>query len=76
MGRNRGKIRFPFAIGNKAIFIVAKTGIEADAYATAIFCAGFEEGIALSQKLPVQVLLVSSKNRMYQSPGFGAKLFD
>ena len=63
------------AEGVKAIFVVAKTGIEADAYATAIFTAGFEEGIALSQKLPVEILFVSSKDEMYQSPGFDAELF-
>lgn len=64
------------AQGVKAIFVTAKTGIEADAYATAIFTAGFEEGISLSQKLPVEILFISGKDEMYQSQGFKAELFD
>ena len=63
------------AQGVKCIFVMAKTGIEADAYATALFTAGFEKGIALSKKLPVEILMVSSKDKMYESGGFGAELF-
>lgn len=69
------KTRKP-AMESKAIFALAKTGVEADAYATAIFCAGFEQGILLSQKLPVQVLSVSPKGKMHQSAGFKAEIFD
>jgi thiamine biosynthesis lipoprotein len=61
--------------GCKAIFTLAATGMEADAYSTAIFTAGFEEGIALSQSLPIELLLISSKNKMYLSSGFGAEIF-
>jgi len=61
--------------GVKAIFLVAATGIEADAYATAIFTAGFESGIPLASKLPVQMLLVSSENKMYKTPDFAAEFF-
>lgn len=63
------------ATGTKAIFTLAETGIEADAYATAIFTAGFEEGIELSKKLPVEMLLISAENQMYSSPGFEAEIF-
>jgi thiamine biosynthesis lipoprotein len=63
------------AQGTKAIFVIAKTGIEADAYATALFTAGFEEGISLSRRLPLEMLSISSTNKMYKSPGFGAELF-
>ncbi len=63
------------AQGVKAIFIIAQTGIEADAYAKGIFCAGFEKGIAISQKLPVEMLLISAENKMYQSKGFDATFF-
>ncbi len=59
----------------KAIFVIAPTGIEADVYATSIFCAGFLEGIKLSKKLPVEILMISSENKMYQSKGFKAQLF-
>jgi len=59
----------------KCIFAIAKTGIEADAYATALFTAGFERGIELSRGLPTEILIVSEKNKMYESDGFGAELF-
>ncbi len=68
------KTRLP-ATGVKAIFVTAKTGIEADAYATALFTAGFQEGIALSKSLPVEILIVSSENKMFKSEGFNAELF-
>ena len=68
------KTREP-AKGVKAIFVIAKTGIEADTYSTALFTAGFEDGILLSRKLPVEVLIVSDTNRMYQSSGFDAEIF-
>lgn len=64
------------AMGVKAIFVIAKTGMEADAYATALFTAGFEEGIALSKRLPVEALIISAQGKMYQSLGFGAELFE
>jgi thiamine biosynthesis lipoprotein len=68
------KTRMP-SKGAKAIFVLARTGIEADAYATAIFTAGFEEGIAISKELPVEMLFVSSQGKMYVSPGFKAEIF-
>ncbi len=61
--------------GVNGIFLIAKTGIEADAYATALFTAGFEKGIELSSRLPVQMLLVSSENKMYKTDGFKAELY-
>jgi thiamine biosynthesis lipoprotein len=68
------RTRLP-AQGVKAIFVTAKAGLEADAYATAIFTAGFDEGIALFRKLPVEVLMVSSEDKMFKSPGFAGELF-
>ena len=64
------------AQGVKSIFVTAKTGLEADAYATALFTAGFEQGITLSHRLPVEMLVVSSENKMYRSKGFAAELFE
>jgi len=60
---------------SKAIFVLAKTGIEADAYATALFTAGFEEGIEISKKLPVEILFISKLDKMYRSPGFEVEFF-
>lgn len=68
------KTRLP-SKGVKAIFVIASTGIEADSYSTAIFTAGFEEGIELSKKLPVELLLVSDQNKMYKSPYFDVTFF-
>ncbi|MFH1094974.1 MAG: FAD:protein FMN transferase [Candidatus Micrarchaeota archaeon] len=64
------------AQGTKAIFVLARTGIEADAYATALFTAGFEEGIRLSENLPAEILSISSEDKMYKSKGFDAELFE
>lgn len=63
------------AIGVKAVFVLAKTAIEADAYSTAIFTCGFEGGIALSRRLPIELISISAENKLYISPGFPAKLF-
>ncbi|MEW6035317.1 MAG: FAD:protein FMN transferase [Candidatus Micrarchaeota archaeon] len=63
------------ASGVKAIFVIADTGMEADAYATALFTAGFAEGIELSGRLPVEALIISAENKMYESEGFGAEMF-
>ncbi len=68
------KTKLP-AKGVKAIFVVSHTGMEADVYATSIFCAGFKDGIELSKKLPVDILLISSDDKMYRSKGFKAQLF-
>jgi FAD:protein FMN transferase len=59
----------------KAIFVIANTGLEADAYATALFTAGFEEGIRISKKLPVDILAISNQNKMFVSDGFNADIF-
>jgi len=59
----------------KCIFVLASTGLEADAFATALFTAGFLDGIELAMKLPVEILAVSSENKMYRSPGFECEIF-
>ncbi len=63
------------AQGAKCIFVAAATGAEADAYATAIFTAGFEKGIEIAKKLPIEMLFVSSGNKMHISKGFDVELF-
>ena len=59
----------------KAIFVIAKSGIEADAYSTALFTAGFEEGIILAMELGISALIISNENKMYKSEGFEAEIF-
>jgi len=59
----------------KAIFVIAPLGIEADAYATALFTAGFENAILISQHLNIEILMISPENKMYLSPGFEVDLY-
>jgi FAD:protein FMN transferase len=59
----------------KAIFVLASSGIEADAYATALFTAGFENGIEIAQSLPIEILMASKHNKMFLSKGFNAQIF-
>lgn len=59
----------------KAIFIMAKTGIEADAYATALFGAGFNSAIEIANNLPIEMLIVSKENKMYKTPDFEVEFF-
>ena len=68
------KARRP-STGMKAAFVAAKTGMEADAYATALFTSGFERAVSLLSRLPVDVLLISEEGRIHESRGFGATLF-
>ncbi|HYD03923.1 MAG TPA: FAD:protein FMN transferase [Alphaproteobacteria bacterium] len=59
----------------KAVFAMAKTGIDSDVYATSLFTAGFLEAIKLAKKLKIEVLLISTDNKYYVSEGFNAELF-
>ncbi|MCA9478430.1 MAG: FAD:protein FMN transferase [Nanoarchaeota archaeon] len=60
----------------KQIFVLADSCMDADAYATALFTAGFDYAIPLSRKLPVQVYLLSEDNEPYMSRGFHAEFFE
>jgi len=59
----------------KAIFVLAKFGIEADAYATALFTAGFEQAIALAKELPIEMLIISRESKMFRTKKFPVQLF-
>ncbi|MEM4256773.1 MAG: FAD:protein FMN transferase [Candidatus Diapherotrites archaeon] len=61
---------------NKAVFVLADSAIEADAYATGLFCAGFENAIEISKKLPIGILLISSENKIYKSKNFDVNFFE
>jgi len=60
----------------KAIFVLAKTGMEADVYATSLFTSGFENALRLWKTLPVEVLIISANNKMFKSPGFDVEFFE
>ncbi len=59
----------------KSIFVLAKSGMEADGYATALFCAGFDEAIRLSAKLPVKIIVVSQNDKMFVSDKFPVEFY-
>ncbi|NUN11357.1 FAD:protein FMN transferase [Candidatus Micrarchaeota archaeon] len=59
----------------KAVFVLAETGLQADAFATALFTAGFQEATDLTEKLPLEALLVSNQDKMFKTPGFKVKFF-
>lgn len=63
------------AEGVKAIFVTAKSGIEADAYATGLFTSGFENAIEISKFLPVEILIISKNDQVYRSAGFNVHFF-
>lgn len=69
------KTRKP-ANDTKAIFVIAETAIEADCYATALFCAGFIEGIEIGEKLPIDFLIISNENKVYKSENFEVEFFE
>ncbi|MFT4310591.1 MAG: FAD:protein FMN transferase [Candidatus Woesearchaeota archaeon] len=54
----------------KAVYVVAETALLADAYATALFCAGFEQALVLAQRLPVQCMLISVHDKVYTTDAF------
>lgn len=59
----------------KSIFVLADTGLDADTYATALFASGFENAIKLSKKLKLEILVISSENKIYKSNNFNVKLY-
>jgi len=59
----------------KAVFVLGKTAIEADALATALFASGFSNAINLQKSLHAEILAISRENRFFSSPGFSAELF-
>lgn len=60
----------------KSIFVLAKHGIEADAYATALFVAGMGSAIEILKKIDVDALIISTENKFYKTSGFNATLYD
>jgi len=59
----------------KSIFILGNGGIEVDAYATALFTAGFDDAIKISKKLNLKILIISNNDKMYKSQGLNIKLY-
>ena len=53
-----------------AIYVLGKTALEADAYATAFFTAGLRNAIELSEHLMIPILLITSDKKVYCSNSF------
>lgn len=60
----------------KSIFVLSNNCINADAYATALFTSGFKNAILLYKKLNIDILVISSENKMFISKNFNVKLFN
>lgn len=58
----------------KAVWVVADTCMDADAYATSLFSVGFEKAQELTCMLDADVLLISAEDKMFVSGDF--ELFD
>ncbi|MFT4312595.1 MAG: FAD:protein FMN transferase [Candidatus Woesearchaeota archaeon] len=58
-----------------AIFVLANTASDADAYATALFGAGLHKAIELSKKLSLAVYIITSDKKVYKSDTFIGKFF-
>lgn len=52
------------------LFVRHDNGLECDAYATALYCMGFDKAIEFSKKNSLSVLLISNKNKTYSSNNF------
>lgn len=60
----------------KCVFVQAKTGIEADGYATALFTAGFEKAQQMLKTLPVDALLISKEGKIFITPAFKVRFYE
>ena len=52
------------------VFVLADSGIEADAYATSLFTVNFKDAIKLSNKLNIDCLIISNSKKMYKTNDF------
>jgi thiamine biosynthesis lipoprotein len=56
--------------GCRSVTVIAKDGLTADAWDTALFVLGAERGLKLAEKLPdIQAVFVDSKNHVKVTPG-------
>ena len=55
-------LRQPATTDLASVSVLARTGIEADAFATALCAAGKEKGIALAQRLNISAMFVARSN--------------
>ncbi len=49
----------------KAVWVISETALDADAYATSLFAAGFEKAIDLIQKLSLDAIVISSTGKIF-----------
>jgi thiamine biosynthesis lipoprotein len=58
-----------------AVYVQAKTAMEADAYATALFVMGFEKAKEKLGQLSVQAMLIGAGGDLHRTEGFQGELF-
>lgn len=57
------------------IFVLADSCMDADAYATALFSAGFVKATSLARKLPVEIYMLSTDGEPFMTSGFKAEFY-
>lgn len=57
-----------------ATYVQSKNGIDADAYATALFVLGFEDAKIIASKLDIEALLISKNNSIWKTKKFKCEL--
>jgi FAD:protein FMN transferase len=58
-----------------AVYTQASTAIEADAYSTALFVAGFDKAREMISTLPIEAMLISPQGNIWKAEGFKGELF-
>ena len=58
-----------------ASYVKANSGIDADAYATALFVLGFEKAQEVISKLQIEALIISKNNQIWKTKNFKCKLY-
>lgn len=63
------------AFGTRSVSVIAKDAASADAFATAIFILGPEQGLALAERTPgLETVIVDGKNQVTVSSGLAKRL--
>ena len=54
----------------KSVFVISRSAMEADMYATALYVLGFKKAVACVKRKKLVAFLVSKDNQVYRSKGF------
>ena len=60
---------YPVDNGLESVTVISQSSLEADGFATTLFCLGKKDGIELGRKLDLRVIMVDSNHKVYVTPG-------